>query len=274
MTSEKVSRRGFFEWAGRNALAVGIIAGGKPLEMTMNYLANLGAPTPEEIKFIAENQIIHGSFENKTIAMTYDEGLNAGNVSSLLDTYKKLKVPCTFFMTGEGLNQSKDLLPRIIDEGHVIGCHSFDHVNLRQLSDNQKKEQFQRWLDRLHTYLPSYVPEYFRAPYGSTDQSVFNVAASFGLQHVLWGVESGGQDSNTKTYVEKNLKTYQVYYKNQERLAMPREDVGGAIVLSHTHRGYDISQAEEIVSSLKNNGFKLVTVPDIRDESQIYKPQK
>lgn len=274
MTSEKISRRGFLEWAGRNALAVGIAAGGKPLEMTMNYLATLGAPTPEEKKFLAENQIIHGSFDNKTIAMTYDEGVNAGNVSSLLDTYKKLKVPCTFFMTGEGLKQSKDLLSRIIDEGHVLGCHGFDHVNLRLLSVADKRKQFEQWLDRLYTYLPSYSPKYFRAPYGSTDQSVLDTAASYGLQHVLWGVESGGQDSNTKIYVEKNLKTYQVYYKTQEGLTMPWNEVGGAVVLSHTHRAYDISQAEEIIKYLQNTGLKLVTIPDIRDESQIYKPQK
>ena len=65
-----------------------------------------------------------------------------------------------------------------------------------------------------------------------------------------WTVESGGMDEKTKDNVSRNFGLYQ----NQMKA------IGGAIVLSHTHRPYDVSQASEIIKKWKDMGYDLVTV--------------
>ena len=206
--------------------------------------------TAEKITFLASHPFNHGATDKKQIMMTYDEGQVRDNVVYLLDTFKKAGIKCTFFFTGFGLNESGDLLPRIINEEHILGCHSWDHSELTQLSDKKLQLQFSKWFNKLHTILPDYVPAYFRAPYGSINQKVLQAAASYGLQHVGWTVESGGMDEKTKDNVSRNFGLYQ----NQMKA------IGGAIVLSHTHRPYDVSQASEIIKKWKDMGYDLVTV--------------
>lgn len=206
--------------------------------------------TPGKIDFLANHPINHGRTDEKIVIMTYDEGIIPVNVEHLLNIYKTFGGKCTFFMTGNGLEQSQDLLARIIDEGHVIGCHSYEHINLAELADEKISEQIIMWFEKFRSYLPYYQVNFFRAPYGSKDDRVLKIAASFGLQHVHWNIESGGTTPETLKYVFDGFQRYQNYY----------QAVGGAIVLSHTMRSYDISQAEDIVSRWIDLGYQLITI--------------
>lgn len=208
--------------------------------------------TLEKIKFLAEHPIRHGRLNEKITLMTYDEGVVAENVEKLLDIYHKYGFRCTFFMTGNGLIQSKSLLQRIVDEGHLIGCHSWDHSEMTELKDADVKSQFDRWFSKLDELLPEYKTRYWRSPYGSVNQRIHDFAASYGLQHVGWNVESGGMTDKSYDYVFRNFDLYRNRYKA----------TGGAIVLSHTHRYYDISQAEKIIQNWIDLGYNLVTVDE------------
>jgi len=210
---------------------------------------------------LVKHPINHGRTGEKIVIMTYDEGTRSENVEHLLDIYKTIGGKCTFFMTGAGLEQSKDLLTRIVDEGHIIGSHSYDHINLAELTAEKITEQFNLWFDKFRSILPDYQLNYFRAPFGSINNRVLKIAASFGLQHVLWNVESGGTTPDTTKYVFDGFQRYQNYY----------QAVGGAIVLSHSHRSYDISQAKDIVSRWSNSGYQLITIDQGKMESDTWK---
>ena len=220
--------------------------------------------TQEEIDFLSEHPINHGETRKKQIMMTYDEGIRPENVEHLLDVYKKAGAKCTFFMRGDGLIESREFIPRLIDEGHELGSHgdSPEHLNLALFSEVDLIDQFQKWLSKVYSIVPQYNPTHFRAPYGSYNQRVLETAASFGLQHVLWNVESGGEVETTMDNVFKNFQLFQNYY----------DAVGGAIVLSHTHRRFDISQSEAIVNKWLELGYELVTISEGKKESDTWKP--
>jgi len=208
--------------------------------------------TLEKIDFLATHNFNHGRTDEKITMMTYDEGLVHDNVLSLLDIYKQHGAQCTFFMTGVGLQKSKDLLPRIIDEGHIIGCHGWDHEELTQLTHAELTQQFENWFGRLRQTLPNYQANYFRAPFGSWNTHVLETAAMYGMQHVGWTIESGGTTPETIDYI---FDYFEERYKNAY-------GIGGAIVLSHTHRYYDISQASKILETWELLGYKLITVDE------------
>ena len=68
----------------------------------------------------------------KTVAITFDDGPNPEYTPKLLDGLEKRGVKATFFLLGEEVKQYPDVVRRMHDDGHLIGVHSYKHVNLRK----------------------------------------------------------------------------------------------------------------------------------------------
>ena len=65
--------------------------------------------------------------DDKVIWMTLDEGYENGYTSRILDVLKEKNCQAVFFITGPYAEQNPDLIRRMINEGHVIGNHSWSH---------------------------------------------------------------------------------------------------------------------------------------------------
>ena len=73
-------------------------------------------------KMIDENDdIAMGNSEKPYIYLSFDEGYEAGYTSKILDILKENDVKAAFFITGHYLNTQKELVKRMIDEGHIVG---------------------------------------------------------------------------------------------------------------------------------------------------------
>jgi peptidoglycan/xylan/chitin deacetylase (PgdA/CDA1 family) len=219
--------------------------------------------TPEKIAFLADHSIFFGKKSQKITIMTYDEGWPSENVESLLDIYRKYNAKCTFFMTGQGLAASRDIIPKLINEGHVLGCHSYVHDEMSAMDNTHLENQFKNWFDLKNQIVPGYEVKYFRAPYGSNNLRVRTFAARYGMRHIMWTAESGGLTDQSINYVFRDFKNFQNAYKA----------IGGAIVLSHTHRHYDISQAEKVLQKWEEMGYQAVTIDEGLENSDRWPPQ-
>lgn len=219
--------------------------------------------TPEKIAFLADHSIYHGKKDQTITSMTYDEGWPVENVRALLDVYHNYNAKSTFFMTGQGLAASRDLLPELIDEGHILGCHAFTHDEMTAMDDTHLEDQFKLWFDIKNQIIPEYQVKYFRAPFGSHNLRVRTFAARYGMQHVMWTAESGGITDQTINYIFRDFLTYQRGYNA----------IGGLIVLSHTHRYFDVSQAEIILQKWQEMNYRMVTVDEgIQDSDHWPQP--
>ncbi len=117
-------------------------------------------------QYIAKS--LHGT--NK-IALTYDDGPHPTRTPALLDTLKKYNVKATFFiLTGNITWANMPILERMINEGHTLASHDWDHTN----SNSQSKELFKRNLKKsinavewVYEYYGLHSREmYYRFPYG------------------------------------------------------------------------------------------------------------
>lgn len=203
-------------------------------------------PAPQisaaEMSFLAAHEIKAGSTANNSILMTYDDILDDERLNHLLDVYREHGVKTSFFIIGIDLQNCSKSLPRILEEGHDIGCHGWVHdAPLTQLSDAAIAEQFGRFFYQMDLILPGYRVRYFRAPFGDRNQRVRDIGAAYGLQHVMWTLESGGLERST--------------YQNVINRVKP-----GDIVLSHAHRYYDVTDADSIVRELVRRGYNLQSV--------------
>ena len=68
------------------------------------------------------------------VALTFDDGPRSSTTGPLLDGLELREVPATFFLVGNRIPGNEDLVRRMAAEGHQIGIHTYDHVELRGLS--------------------------------------------------------------------------------------------------------------------------------------------
>ena len=79
--------------------------------------------------------------EHPKIAMTFDDGPHAKYTPKLLDGLKEREVHATFFLIGKNIDGNEKIVKRIQEEGHLIGSHTYNHVQLNKLSESQAKDE-------------------------------------------------------------------------------------------------------------------------------------
>ena len=79
--------------------------------------------------------------EIKKVALTFDDGPHYAYTKILLDGLKEREVVATFFVTGEHAALHPDLVKRMHDEGHLVGNHTYSHMQLRHDNREEYKEE-------------------------------------------------------------------------------------------------------------------------------------
>ena len=123
--------------------------------------------------------------EEPVVYLTFDEGYEYGLTPSFLDTLKEKNVKALFFITYDFANRSGDLVQRMIDEGHVIGNHSYSHKNYSTLTPMEAAED----LTKMHDFVRdkfSYEMKYFRFPSGNFNEQSLAVVQQLGYRSVFW----------------------------------------------------------------------------------------
>ena len=65
----------------------------------------------------------------KIIYLTFDDGPNPGVTEFVLDELKKYNAKACFFCIGKNVAEHPEIYKRVLDEGHQVGNHTFDHLN-------------------------------------------------------------------------------------------------------------------------------------------------
>lgn len=106
--------------------------------------------------------------QEKVLYLTFDAGFENGNTPAILDALKKHQAPATFFLVGNYLTTSPDLVKRMVAEGHTIGNHTFHHPDMSKIST---QESFSRELQSLEALYQETtgqpMKKYYRPPYFS-----------------------------------------------------------------------------------------------------------
>jgi peptidoglycan-N-acetylglucosamine deacetylase len=136
--------------------------------------------------------------------LTFDDG-PSDSTSEILDLLREHELRATFFVVGFRAEQRPDLVRRASDEGHVIGNHTWDHVNLAQLlADAENEADLRRRMETVRLKLEQgsdaiakilgAPPTLFRAPWLSVDARVLEIANGLGLSHVHRDVDTCDYD--------------------------------------------------------------------------------
>jgi len=96
-------------------------------------------------------------------ALTFDDGPHPEFTGSVLDVLERHRARATFFMLGENVRQHPEIVRRVVDGGHAIANHSWDHPSFPLLKHSERYKQIRDCADAIAPYGGTRL---FRPPYG------------------------------------------------------------------------------------------------------------
>ncbi len=114
----------------------------------------------------------------------YREGV-VSNTLKYLDWLDTIHSKCTFFVVGRTAEAFPDLIREIIKKGHEVACHTYHHIHLTKLSEDEFKQDLEKCLSAFQKCGVSNTIG-FRAPTFSLVKSsawVYPVLKQFGFKY-------------------------------------------------------------------------------------------
>lgn len=207
------------------------------------------------IQIYAEEYDIQSNFNNKLeerninpdkpmIALTFDDGPSKLYTPRILDILEEYNSVGTFFVLGNNVKNNKDTLIRMIENGHEIGNHSYNHKDITTLSDEELYKQI-KGTDDLIRNATGYTPSIMRPPYG-TNSEEYNKKILKPI--ILWSIDTlDWENRNTEIIINNILDNVK----------------DGDIILMHDLYDSTVEAVEKVVPELINRGYQLVTVSEL-----------
>jgi peptidoglycan-N-acetylglucosamine deacetylase len=158
--------------------------------------------TPNFIKWLFSNHIWSLPNNGKKIYLTFDDGPTPDVTNWVLELLRKNNIKATFFCIGDNVEKFSNIFQQIINDGHVIGNHTFNHLNGWKTSTDDYVENAYRCLD--YSAINAEYSSLFRPPYGKIKPSQSKKIQEFGFKIIMWDVLSADFDQSIAP--EKCLK--------------------------------------------------------------------
>lgn len=201
----------------------------------------------------------------KLVALTFDDGPYGEATNQILDILKKERVYATFFLLGKNVEKYPAITKRIVNEGHVIGNHSYSHSGLLSKMPTVDFQADVRHAENLIESATGLHPRYYRPPFNSHTPGMDQQLKDMGYFVVLWdaGTTDYDQSTSSETIVEQIIGKTLKGKKHQH------------IILLHDGRdvqiGYPrqnvIQALPQIIRQLEERGYRFVTVEQIIHQS-------
>lgn len=179
-------------------LAVGVVA--VAVLASAGFALWEGANSPKARWF--GSLVSHGSRSGDNVALTFDDGPNAGATLPIVDTLDAHGVKGTFFTVGKALDARPDISRAVMDRGHLLGNHSYRHDSTSWLDPRYGElQRTQRAFERrLGT-----CPAFFRPPHGQHTPFMAAVVHRHGMTMVTWDDSAGDWATRDAAMVSRRI---------------------------------------------------------------------
>lgn len=182
--------------------------------------------------------------DSPKIALTFDDGPHPYYTEQLLDGLKERGAKASFFVLGKQAQAYPNLIRRMQEEGHLVGNHTYSHMQLGKSNREAFKAELVKTSEVLSELTGDEV-QYVRPPYGSWDKGFETELMMF---PVLWTVDPMDWCSDDVAGIVR-----EVTKKSKEN----------SIILMHDEYKSSVTAALQIVDILQEEGYEFVTVDEI-----------
>ena len=190
--------------------------------------------------------------DEKVIYLTFDAGYENGNTPTILEALKKHNAKGTFFVVGNFLETSPELVKRMVEEGHIVGNHTYHHPDMSKISDKQSFEKELKDLENLYTQVTGQtMKKYYRPPQGKYSENNLKMAQEMGYKTFFWSL------AYVDWYQDKQPSKEEAFKKLLGRIHP------GAIVLLHSTSDTNGAILDELLTKWEEMGYHFATLDDI-----------
>ncbi len=190
---------------------------------------------------------------SNVVALTFDDGPWPGQTEQVLSVLAGRNVPATFFMLGIRVERAPDLARAVASAGHLIGNHTYWHVNLSRVRPEVAVWEIEG-TNQIIQSAAGVRPTWIRAPGGYLGGHAQGYMAQCGMRHALWTVDP--QDWHEAATPE------------QIAWAVISTAHPGAVIVLHDGGGNQantIAALPMIIDGLRQNGYEFVTLDELAE---------
>lgn len=196
--------------------------------------------TPEAAAYVSASV----TEEAPEIAITFDDGPSGTYTPKLLDGLKERGVKATFFLIGQNVDKYPEIVKRMDEEGHLIGNHTYHHVEITKVSDEEAYKEIVSTNEAIYR-VTGKETEYMRPPFGAWQREL---EMELDVLPVMWTIDPlDWTTENTDEIVNKVVT----------------EAEENDIILLHDCYQSSVDAALRIIDLLQKEGFEFVTVDEL-----------
>ena len=193
-----------------------------------------------------------GNPSEKKIYLTFDAGFENGCTPAILDALKKDNVKATFFVVGNYIETSPDLVKRMVEEGHIVGNHTYHHPDMSKISDMESFQKEIQSLEQLYQQTTGQeMKKFYRPPQGKYSESNLKQAKELGYKTVFWSL------AYVDWYQDKQPSKEEAFAK-----LLPRVHPG-AVVLLHSTSKTNAEILDELLTKWEEAGYTFGTLEEL-----------
>ena len=209
-----------------------------------------GNASAEELK--KYNAYFIGDTTQNTIYLTFDCGYENGNTEPILDALKKHDVKATFFVVGNFLETSPEIVKRMIAEGHTVGNHTYHHLDMSSISSMDAFKKETQDVENLFEQITGTpITKFYRPPQGKYNIENLKMAQELGYHTFFWSL------AYVDWYQDKQPTKDEAFGKLLKRIHP------GAIVLLHSKSSTNAQILDELLTKWEEMGYTIKPLTEL-----------
>lgn len=214
-----------------------------------DLLTQHGSELARGVKY---HKFFSGDPSVKQIAITFDDGPHPKYTQKILSILKKYDVKATFFVVGKLAEIHPDLIQAEIADGHNVGNHTYNHINLKKTPDINAAVEIKACGEVIES-ITGKAPHLFRPPGGDYNRQVAEAAEALGYTMVLWTDDPGDYASPGAALIKNRIFS---------KLS------SGGIILIHDGIQQTVDDLPGIIKHLRKKGYQIVTIDEMMKQGK------
>mgnify|MGYP001449026854 CR=1 FL=1 len=195
--------------------------------------------------------IYRGHPEKMMVAFLINVSWGEEHLPTILKTLKEHDVKATFFIEGKWAKEHKQYVEMIVEQGHLIGNHAYNHPDMAHLSEGEIRKQISDTNDILEA-MTDHRPKWFAPPSGSYNDRVVKIAFEENMETILWSVDTiDWKNPSVSVMINRVMKNIHP----------------GAMILMHPTE--PVAQGlSSLIEQIEEKNYKIDTVENLLSEAR------
>lgn len=201
-----------------------------------------------DYEYTADKPLDRGKEDSNYIAFTCNVDWGNEVLPEMLDILDKENVKITFFVTGRWANKFPNIMQELINRGHEIGSHGYQHLDYGSLSLDKNKEELTKADEILNEYTEEKIT-LFAPPSGAYNEHTLAAAKELGYKTILWTMDTiDWRAGSTKDVIIDRI--------------LKKDNFNGSIVLMHP-MPETAKALPDLIKAMREKGLEVGQVSDV-----------